>query len=67
MTAELVQETCTLCRGGVPPLTPAEAAGCHVEAPDWALLNDNRQIERTFWFANFREALTFVQRVGDLA
>jgi pterin-4a-carbinolamine dehydratase len=27
----------------------------------------SRQIERTFWFANFREALTFVQRVGELA
>jgi 4a-hydroxytetrahydrobiopterin dehydratase len=33
----------------------------------WALLNDSRKIERTFWFTNFREALTFVQRVGDLA
>jgi len=67
MTTELVQETCTPCRGGIPPLTAAEAARYHVEAPDWALLNDSRQIERTFWFANFREALTFVQRVGDLA
>ena len=39
----------------------------HEEAPDWALLNDSRQIERTFWFADFGEALSFVQRVGDLA
>ena len=67
MTTELVQETCTPCRGGIPPLTAAEAARYHVEAPDWALLNDSRQIERTFWFANFREALTIVQPVGDLA
>ena len=67
MTTELVQETCTPCRGGIPPLTAAEAARYHLEAPDWALLNDSRQIERTFWFANFREALTFAQRVGDLA
>jgi len=31
------------------------------------LLNDSRQIERTFWFTNFCEALTFVQSVGELA
>ena len=65
MTTELAQETCTPCRGGIPPLTAAEAARYHVEAPDWALLNDSRQ--SALWFANFREALTFVQRVGDLA
>jgi 4a-hydroxytetrahydrobiopterin dehydratase len=67
MTTELVQETCTPCRGGIPPLTAAEAAGYHVGAPGWALLDESRQIERTFWFANFREALTFVRQVGDLA
>jgi 4a-hydroxytetrahydrobiopterin dehydratase len=30
-------------------------------------VNDSRQIERSFWFANFREARAFVQRVGELA
>jgi len=29
--------------------------------------NDARRIERTFRFRNFREALAFVQRVGELA
>jgi 4a-hydroxytetrahydrobiopterin dehydratase len=67
MTTELAQKTCTPCRGGIPPLTAEEAARYHAQAPDWALLNDSRQIERTFRFANFREALTFVQRVGELA
>ena len=54
MITELVQETCTPCRGGIPPLTAAEAARYHEEAPDWSLLNDSRQIERTFWFANYQ-------------
>jgi 4a-hydroxytetrahydrobiopterin dehydratase len=67
MTTELAPKTCTPCRGGIPPLTAEEAARYHEQAPDWALLNDSRRIERTFWFANFREALTFVQRVGELA
>ena len=31
------------------------------------LRHDAHGIERTFRFGNFREALTFVQRVGELA
>ena len=34
---------------------------------DWELCDDARRIERTFRFRNFREALAFVQRVGELA
>jgi 4a-hydroxytetrahydrobiopterin dehydratase len=37
------------------------------QAPDWELRDDARRIERTFRFRNFREALAFVQRVGELA
>ena len=36
-------------------------------APEWILRDDARRIERTFRFRNFREALAFVQRVGELA
>jgi pterin-4a-carbinolamine dehydratase len=42
--------------GGVPPLTGEVAARYHEQVPNWTLLNDSRQIERSFWFANFREA-----------
>ena len=37
------------------------------QAPEWVLRDDARRIERTFRFRNFREALAFVQRVGELA
>src|SRR5437660_27643 len=37
------------------------------EAPDWELRDDARRIDRTLRFRNFREALAFVQRVGELA
>ncbi len=63
----LVQKTCTPCRGGVPPLTREEAESLRGQAPDWALQDDAHRIERTFRFSNFREALTFVQEVGELA
>ena len=58
------------------PALPA-AAGCHrlplrrpslrAQAPAWALADDAGRIERTFKFRNFREALTFVQHLGELS
>jgi 4a-hydroxytetrahydrobiopterin dehydratase len=67
MTTNLAEKTCTPCRGGVPPLTTHEAGELRGQAPEWALLDDARRIERTFRFRDFREALTFVERVGELA
>ena len=67
MSAMLAEKTCTPCRGGVPPLTPQEAEGYHVQAPDWALRDDATRIERTYKFKNFAEALAFVRKAGDLA
>lgn len=67
MSAMLAEKSCTPCRGGVPPLTREEAEQLRAQAPEWGLLDDARRIERTFRFGNFREALAFVQRVGELA
>jgi 4a-hydroxytetrahydrobiopterin dehydratase len=67
MTETLAEKTCTPCRGGVPPLARDEAFHFQKQAPDWALRDDAHRIERTFRFRNFREALAFVQRVGELA
>ena len=67
MTKDLTEKTCTPCRGGVSPLTAQEAEELRGQAPEWALLEDARRIERTFRFRDFRDALTFVQKVGELA
>ena len=67
MTEALVSKTCTPCRGGVPPLTREQAQLFHAQAPDWQLSEEAHRIERGFRFRNFREALTFVQEVGELA
>jgi 4a-hydroxytetrahydrobiopterin dehydratase len=67
MTENLTAKTCTPCRGGVPPLTREEAARYLGEVPAWELSDDGRQIRRTWRFGNFREALAFVQAVGELA
>ena len=39
----------------------------YAQAPDWQLPEEAHRIERSFRFRNFREALTFVQEVGELA
>jgi 4a-hydroxytetrahydrobiopterin dehydratase len=67
MTETLVSKTCTPCRGGVPALTREQAQLFHPQAPDWQLQGEAHRIERSFRFRNFREALTFVQEIGELA
>ena len=61
------EQNCTPCRGGIPPLTREQAELFHAQAPDWQLLEEAHRIERSFRFRNFREALSFVQEIGELA
>ena len=67
MTEALASKTCTPCRGGIPPLTREQAELFHLHAPDWQLADEAHRIERSFRFRNFRDALTFVQEIGELA
>jgi 4a-hydroxytetrahydrobiopterin dehydratase len=67
MAESIAQKSCTPCRGGIPPLTPEEAAGYRRQTPEWELVDEGRRIERRFRFADFRGALDFVGRVGALA
>jgi 4a-hydroxytetrahydrobiopterin dehydratase len=67
MPDSLTDKRCVPCRGGIPPLELEAAQSLLMQAPDWKLLDDGRRIERKFWFSNFREALSFVDKVGKLA
>ena len=67
MTEALASKTCTPCRGGIPPLTREQAELFHAQVPDWQLADEAHRIERSFRFGNFREALTLVQQIGELA
>ncbi|MGB9043014.1 MAG: 4a-hydroxytetrahydrobiopterin dehydratase [Pseudolabrys sp.] len=67
MTETLAEKKCVPCRGGIPPLTRDEAQRLQVQAPGWQLADDAHRIERRFRFRDFRESLTFVQEVGELA
>lgn len=67
MVDNITQKTCTPCRGGVPPLTPEEAAGYLPQTPGWELRDDAHLLLRAFKFADFRGALSFVDAIGRLA
>src|ERR1700733_12207352 len=67
MTVSLLEQTCTPCRGGIPPLAIAEARLFLEQAPKWTLPDTAADLQRTFWFSNFRQSLDFVRDVGELA
>jgi 4a-hydroxytetrahydrobiopterin dehydratase len=67
MSGDLLAKTCTPCRGGIPPLARTEAEAYLREAPGWTLLDDGGRIERGFKFKNFKEAMEFVHKLGELA
>ncbi|MGB3635052.1 MAG: 4a-hydroxytetrahydrobiopterin dehydratase, partial [Rubrobacteraceae bacterium] len=63
---DLADKTCVPCRGDTPPLQDAELEKLHSQVPDWEILEEHH-IRREFRFENFREALDFVNQVGELA
>jgi 4a-hydroxytetrahydrobiopterin dehydratase len=67
MSDDLLGKHCIPCRGGVQPLTEAEAADYLAQAPGWALADGARRIERRFKFRDFKAAHDFVNGVAHLA
>lgn len=67
MTELLSGKVCTPCRGGVPPLAREAAERYLGQVPGWTLLDDGRRLERRYRFANFKDALAFIRKVGELA
>ena len=62
---DLASKTCVPCRGDVPPLEGEELEALSQQVPEWEVVEDH--LRREFRFGNFREALEFVNRVGELA
>jgi 4a-hydroxytetrahydrobiopterin dehydratase len=62
----LAAKTCVPCRGGVPPLTGPELAALAAQVKDWQVVGEHH-IKKSFKFPDFRKALEFTNRVGELA
>lgn len=83
LTTDLKQKKCVPCEGGTKPLTPDEyGAYLRTELSGWVDVDDpsapfgsaqgegsgqGKKIEKEYKFKNFKEALSFVNKVGDLA
>lgn len=64
--SELANKNCVPCRGGVPPLKGQELASFQKQVQGWTVV-DEHHIVKGFKFPDFRRALEFVNRVGELA
>jgi len=66
MTEQLADKKCVPCRGGVPALKGEELKKIHSQTPKWTVVKEHH-IQREFQFPDFKQALDFVNRVGELA
>jgi len=66
MTEQLADKKCVPCRGGVPPLNGEALTTLHEQVPEWKVENQHH-IHREFRFPDFKQALAFVNRVGEIA
>jgi len=69
MMNTLSQEQCVSIRGGEPVATDAEIEDLHPQVPEWQIVERDgaKRLERVFKFMNFVEALSFTNKVGELA
>ena len=63
----LASKSCVPCRGGVPPLSPNEAARHLAGTPAWSLEENGTRLVRRFEFRDFVGAMQFVNRVAEVA
>jgi 4a-hydroxytetrahydrobiopterin dehydratase len=65
--SSLAERTCVPCKGGVPPLKGKDLARLTKQLKGrWRVVGDHH-LEKEYSFNNFREALDFTNKVGELA
>ena len=65
--SDLADKTCTPCRGGVPPLEGEELERLATELGNGWEVVDGHHLEKLYQFPDFRQALEFTNRIGELA
>jgi len=64
---DLAEKRCVPCKGGVPPLKGRALVDLATELkPGWRVVNEHH-LEKEYQFKDFRDALAFTNKVGDLA
>lgn len=62
----LAEKHCVPCRGGVPPLKGEELEKLKAHVSGWEVV-DGHHLTKSYKFKDFREALNFVNRIGEIA
>ena len=65
-SADLAARNCVPCRGGVPPLKGQALEELRAQLAEWSVIEEHH-LERSFKFPNFKSALVFVNRIGEIA
>ena len=65
--SDLAKKTCIPCKGGVPPLKGTKLDDLLEKLKnDWKIIKEHH-LEKEYSFNNFKEALDFTNKVGELA
>jgi 4a-hydroxytetrahydrobiopterin dehydratase len=66
---ELGKLKCVACRRGEPKATEQEIAEYISQIPEWKIIERDgiKRLERTYKFKDFSEALSWTNKVGELA
>ncbi len=65
--AGLAEKECVPCKGGIPPLKGENLARLSRELNGgWQVINEHH-LEKEYPFTNFRDALAFTVKLGELA
>ena len=65
--SDLAKKDCVPCKGGVPPLNETETASLLAQLRSGWRVIENHHLEKDYEFPDFRQALDFTNRVGELA
>ena len=64
---DLAAKQCVPCRGGIPPLKGTELSDLHAKLDTAWHVIESHHLEREYRFDDFRQALDFTVRVGEMA
>lgn len=64
---DLTMGHCVPCEGGTMPINPSSAHILITKTPEWNLDTNSLFISREYKFKDFKTALEFVNKIGELA